>query len=268
VDVDLMNAGRESLREAMERDDRIEGWQRAVRGTCGACGGDIAVAVSTELPAIPLKVHPYCQCVTEPVVAPRQLKDLYTAQRLPGQHPHGDGVVAQGVFTEADALGMNGYYGTGASFDLNAWLRGSLTKFKEKPTDESWWGFNPETGEELRSLAMLRDLLDDAIEHSGRIGGPVRVHRSLGDDPSALGLARGKVVTDKGFGSTTTRQSWAENFGNTDLDLTIHPDVKAIWGGNPVEAELLLQRNCRYVIESVEKVKDRWKVKATVLPPG
>jgi hypothetical protein len=49
-------------------DTRFAGWQRAVTGTCGACAGDIAVEVSTNLPSIPLQVHPNCQCVTEPVV--------------------------------------------------------------------------------------------------------------------------------------------------------------------------------------------------------
>jgi hypothetical protein len=68
VEVDLMHAARSSLNDAMESDERVEGWQRAVRGTCGACMGDIAVEVSVQLPSIPLHVHPNCQCVTQPVV--------------------------------------------------------------------------------------------------------------------------------------------------------------------------------------------------------
>lgn len=69
VEMDLMNAARTSLSDAMEADDRIHGWQRSVKGTCGACLGDIDVEVSVELPSLPLDIHPNCQCVTQPVVA-------------------------------------------------------------------------------------------------------------------------------------------------------------------------------------------------------
>lgn len=65
---DFDAAHRAALADLMESDDRVEGWQRAVRGTCGACLGDIAVEVSVRLPSIPLQVHPYCKCVTQPVV--------------------------------------------------------------------------------------------------------------------------------------------------------------------------------------------------------
>ena len=69
VEMDLMHAARASLQDGMERDERIEGWQRAVNGTCGACLGDIAVEVSVQLPGIPLRVHPNCLCQTVPVVS-------------------------------------------------------------------------------------------------------------------------------------------------------------------------------------------------------
>jgi hypothetical protein len=68
VSVDFDHAHRAALRDGMEADERIEGWQRGVRGTCGACAGDVAVEVSVNLPSIPLRVHPNCQCVTVPVV--------------------------------------------------------------------------------------------------------------------------------------------------------------------------------------------------------
>jgi hypothetical protein len=61
-------AARESLRQGMEMDPRIEGWQRSITGTCGACSGDVAVEVSTQLPSIPLNIHPSCRCVTVPVL--------------------------------------------------------------------------------------------------------------------------------------------------------------------------------------------------------
>lgn len=68
VGVDFDNAHRTALLDGIALDERIEGWQRAVRGTCGACAGDVAVEVSVNLPSIPLRVHPNCQCVTLPVV--------------------------------------------------------------------------------------------------------------------------------------------------------------------------------------------------------
>jgi hypothetical protein len=64
-------AARESLRQGMEMDDRIVGYQRALKGTCGACAGNVAVETSVELPSIPLRIHPNCQCVTEPVMRAR-----------------------------------------------------------------------------------------------------------------------------------------------------------------------------------------------------
>jgi hypothetical protein len=66
--VDFDHAHRTALLDGIAEDERIEGWQRGVRGTCGACAGDIAVEVSVNLPSIPLRVHPHCQCVTVPVV--------------------------------------------------------------------------------------------------------------------------------------------------------------------------------------------------------
>lgn len=83
VETDLMHAARESLRAGMERDERIKGWQRSVKGTCGACMGDIAVEVSVQLPGVPLRVHPGCLCTTVPVVTGvRDLFPLPTGQQL------------------------------------------------------------------------------------------------------------------------------------------------------------------------------------------
>lgn len=84
VEVDLMHAARASLQEGIERDPRISGWQRAVRGTCGACLGDIAVEVSVQLPSVPLNVHPGCLCVTQPVLTglPQRVAMLTGAERF------------------------------------------------------------------------------------------------------------------------------------------------------------------------------------------
>jgi hypothetical protein len=81
VSVDYDHAHRTALLDGLAADERFQGWQRAVTGTCGACAGDIAVEVSTNLPSIPLQVHPNCQCVTEPVVRDRP----QTVARATGQ---------------------------------------------------------------------------------------------------------------------------------------------------------------------------------------
>jgi hypothetical protein len=62
-------AARESLRQGMEQDDRIVGYQRALKGTCGACAGSRSYeAFSPNAPVVQLMYHPNCQCVAEPVV--------------------------------------------------------------------------------------------------------------------------------------------------------------------------------------------------------
>jgi GNAT superfamily N-acetyltransferase len=75
-------AARESLRQGMEQDDRIVGYQRALKGTCGACAGNVAVETTVELPSIPLRIHPNCQCVTEPVMTPRSKAQTLNKEAL------------------------------------------------------------------------------------------------------------------------------------------------------------------------------------------
>lgn len=66
VDLDVKHAARQALQDAMEADDRIIGWRRAVKGTCAACLG--AAEASTLPPGTPLEIHPNCECVSEPVL--------------------------------------------------------------------------------------------------------------------------------------------------------------------------------------------------------
>jgi hypothetical protein len=66
VGEDVMHAGRQSLQDAFVLDERIVGWKRAVRGTCGACAG--LADGATSPPGTPLNIHPGCQCVSEAVV--------------------------------------------------------------------------------------------------------------------------------------------------------------------------------------------------------
>lgn len=91
VELDTMQASRKALNEGMEADERIEGWQRAVRGTCGACAGDIAVEVRVQLPSLPLRIHPNCMCVTQPVITGvPNLFPLPTGQQLFERMSKGD----------------------------------------------------------------------------------------------------------------------------------------------------------------------------------
>lgn len=53
---------REALLDAVEADERLGGWQRAVAGTCAAC-----MALSGES-APHFEVHPGCQCLPLPTV--------------------------------------------------------------------------------------------------------------------------------------------------------------------------------------------------------
>lgn len=69
VEVDLMHAARAALLDEIDRDDRIEGWQRATAGTCGAC-----MALSGSGGAR-FEVHPGCQCTPQPVV--RGVRDRF-----------------------------------------------------------------------------------------------------------------------------------------------------------------------------------------------
>jgi hypothetical protein len=103
-------AARESLRQGMEMDERIVGYQRALKGTCGACAGNVAVETSVELPSIPLRIHPNCQCVTEPVVQPRRGRPSETQQAAIQWYETGYGVedmtalrVASGDITKLGA---------------------------------------------------------------------------------------------------------------------------------------------------------------------
>lgn len=57
-------AAQAALFAGMREDDRIGGWRRAVRGTCGACLGDTRTYVRSY--GEPMRRHPYCNCVAEP----------------------------------------------------------------------------------------------------------------------------------------------------------------------------------------------------------
>jgi hypothetical protein len=116
--------------------------------------------------------------------------------------------------------------------------------------------------------------LDELIERAGPLGTKIRATRVAGVRLKDSGLSRRKLpytVTDKGFGSTAALREEVQGVvkgAGVRYDLDIDPRVKAIWGSNPRERELLLQRGVRYVIRSIEK-KDKYSyvVRADVLPP-
>lgn len=58
-------AAQHALLVGIDTNDRFAGWQRAVRGTCGACLGS-ATGASRGLR---FAKHPGCKCVSEPIVA-------------------------------------------------------------------------------------------------------------------------------------------------------------------------------------------------------
>ncbi len=64
VGVDLDNAHHTALLAALADDDRFDGWNRSLAGTCGACAS-VASGVSH---ALMFPVHPGCQCVASPIV--------------------------------------------------------------------------------------------------------------------------------------------------------------------------------------------------------
>lgn len=64
VGVDYDNAHHTALLATISSDDRFDGWNRSLSGTCGACAS-VASGVSHSLN---FPVHPGCQCVASPIV--------------------------------------------------------------------------------------------------------------------------------------------------------------------------------------------------------
>jgi hypothetical protein len=221
-------AARESLRQGMEMDDRIVGYQRALKGTCGACAGNVAVETSVELPSIPLRIHPNCQCVTEPVVTGRPANHLNPTK-----------------LSSRNANAMQRYVGTPRSVDINNALRGLVR--------------------ETEGLKADRAALDLAFQEAGPLGEMVQAFRATAGLPP--GVQAGRTFTEKGFSSTTAFEDIVAE-GDVFWSLRIDPRVRGVWGQNPVEGELVLERGCRYVVETIKMVDGGREVTARVLPPA
>jgi len=66
IGLEVDHAARRSLQDALIGDPRVEGYVRAVRGTCGAC---LAVAGRSFDAQVHFPVHPGCACIAEPLIA-------------------------------------------------------------------------------------------------------------------------------------------------------------------------------------------------------
>ena len=218
VSVDFDHAHRTALLDAIDRDGRFDGWQRAIRGTCGAC----AALATGPSDGLLFEVHPGCQCVSEPIVRGRSPEEA-----LP-DHTES--------WTPEDFAAVQKYVQTADSYVINAHVR----------------GVQPGTGMAADAVAnsklteaQLRvavQQLDGLIDRAGPLGTKVRVTRVAGAKLKDAGLTRRKMpytVTDKGFGSTASLGPEGIVGPGVRFDLDIDPRVKGIWGSNPSERELL-----------------------------
>lgn len=76
-------APRVALTSAIVADEQIVGWRRVTRGGCGAC----LAAADNAVRQGELKVHPHCECTTEPVLA--GVRDTVLRPSATKSSPHG-----------------------------------------------------------------------------------------------------------------------------------------------------------------------------------
>lgn len=235
--MDFDHAHRTSLLEAIASDDRFDGWQRALAGTCGACAS-VASGVSHELH---FQVHPSCQCVSEPVAKPR----FTSFENVPTGNLHDDA--------------LNAYTGQGY-FDMNSWAR-------NVPSPQP--SLSPGLAEEyVRRLDAMFDQLGafGEVQRDGSLQLFRGIRTPIEDLLPGLreGELVGKVIDERAFSSTTPTRAIAEGFareGGDLLKLTVDPEVRAMRmldqsiHGLDVEAaervEVLLERGLTYRIEGV-----------------
>jgi hypothetical protein len=169
--------------------------------------------------------------------------------------------------------------GSAFSFDVNRYLRGERL-MADGPARRA--------GVSDEELDLFVARMDTAFEHAGEIGAPVKVYRGLVGPPEKLGIREGETITDLGYGASSTNQLLVMNHANTLarsrraygetfvwpvlMNLRVSPEVKAIWGANTQEDELIMERGLRYRIISVTEHRGEngdpwWQVDAEVLPP-
>lgn len=247
VETDILRAQMLAAARVVELDPGTRSMERVLRGTCEKCAEAQRNGGTVETP-----IHPGCQCSVVPSSSkPGQKKEPVHPQEAYGDRtirtkhlddPNEPGstreqAVEGGVFTADDAAALRAYCGREESFTLNRLLRRG-----EVP---------PET-----------KALDTAMEHAGPVGTPTRVWRGTNINPLHFDADSwddlvGRTITDKGFGSTSASENWAfvmsRGKNSVTFEINMDPRVKAIWGANPLEEELLLERGCRYVIRGVER---------------
>jgi len=191
--------------------------------------------------------------------------------------PSPDGLLPE--IDDADKDSMSRYCGRTESWELNGYLR-----------------FNP-SGESIH-LQVVQKRVDEQMAKHGTLASQgakegVGVERLEGDPNKVLGQGIepatltpdewvGKSFVEKGYSSTTTNldKIGYEQPGASDAPLNtnatwilnVSPDVRAVWGANRRERELVLDRNLKYTITEVTKgsdsghAGDEWIISATVEP--
>jgi hypothetical protein len=228
VSVDYDHAHRTALLDGLAADERFQGWQRAVTGTCGACAGDIAVEVRTELPSIPLQVHPNCQCVTEPVVV------------RPGQPRP----VAVAALDTARREAVSVYSQVGGQMNTVLRRTGATTDTGDKVTDA------------IATAGESAPTLYRGVETN--VAGDIRVGQTYTD------AGFGSATTDRAwlenaFPWDSDERTIFEIHGARALDIN-----KTLGAGSkhPEQKEWLIHRDTRF---KVERVTQEGKIRRVVL---
>jgi hypothetical protein len=269
VRTDVSLAMTHAARAVATADPDVAGIRRVVRGTCELC--EDAAGNATPADGL-MPLHPGCQCGFEPITKPGMSRtaappDRALADRaLPGYvGAQQRAATADDWWTDEDLEILSEYLGTTRSYSINQFLRGQ----------------DPDL--DLDFEGMVADL-DAALARSGPVGQPLFAYRGFAgtlkdlgvvDESGRMGSAVGKMFTDRGYSSTTNTVQHAKAFstaprgGDTTVFLVqVHRDVRAVWGGNPMEGELMLERGCRYVVRDVRRLSGgRWRVNVDVYPP-
>ena len=251
IERDLMNAARTALNDGMAADERVEGWQRGVAGTCGACGGDIAKEVSVNLPELPLNIHPNCKCVTVPVVGTRKWYWKDRDARFGIQTPKA--VETSGIAPGTEAAAAARSYTTSAYRDLNRRLASG-----EALTAEQQGMLNTLT-------KAMRDLPDRPTVWRGVKAGPEKLSfESNGEflgrlwDFAKDAFKPGQTISMRGLQSTSFDINPALDAALGKFTPGIIFEIRAKSGAYlgrvsnfDDEAELLLPHNAKYRVRKV-----------------
>lgn len=243
-------AARTALTRAMAASPHVDGWRRAVKGTCGAC---IGAARQRPWPVgTPMGIHPNCQCVSEPCARWRRAEDV-----LRGRWDN---------LTAADRQAVGNFSGVpGLAQDMNAFCRGSATRVTDLSDAE---------------LVKQINALDTALKHSGQVGEHVKLWRGLkGSDfdevvRSQLNPALEQAFTDNGFGVLVGNPPDETEENNPDIEpiegqwtaimeLTLSTQMNAIF--NVDYEEFIIARYTRHLSHRIEELIG-WRLIGSLFP--